>query len=160
MATKAKRGERGDSGKEPKFHQVTLTEWRKKPWEKPGSVRTSSPLANERTVYDYDSGTIIGQKSDWIGTFIILSSSIWLKSRQYGDGFVEDQCRWLSCRWGLHRGESSWHNLCWHFRDALWSCLGAGPPSDLDTAWIQLITVNLGISRKTKISVDAVLLMM
>jgi len=39
----------------------------------------SSPLANERTVYDYDSGRIIGQKSDWIGRFRILSSSIWPK---------------------------------------------------------------------------------
>jgi len=27
---------KGDSGKEPKLHQVT--KWRKKPWEKPDSV--------------------------------------------------------------------------------------------------------------------------
>ncbi|XDV31036.1 hypothetical protein PO909_033813 [Leuciscus waleckii] len=32
----------------------------------------SSPLANERTVYDYDSGSITGQKSDWIRTFRIF----------------------------------------------------------------------------------------
>jgi len=30
--------------------------------------RASSLLANQRTVYDYDSGGIIGQKSDWLGT--------------------------------------------------------------------------------------------
>ena len=65
----------GNSGKEPKLHQVT--EWRKKPWEKSGA---SSPLANERTVYDYYSGGITSQKSDWIRTFRILSSSIWINS--------------------------------------------------------------------------------
>ena len=36
MAIKAKKGDKGDSGKEPKLHQVA--EWRKKPCEKPGSV--------------------------------------------------------------------------------------------------------------------------
>ena len=74
MVTKV---EKGDSDKEPKLHQVT--EWRKKPWANPGSLWASSSLANERTVYDYDSGSIIGQKSDWFGTMRILSISIWLK---------------------------------------------------------------------------------
>jgi len=46
----------------------------------------------------------------------------------------------------------SWHNLCWHFRVALWSCLGSGPPSNLDMA------VNLWINSET--SIDAILLMM
>jgi len=32
----------------------------------------SSPLANERIVYDYDPGSITGQKSHWIRTFRIL----------------------------------------------------------------------------------------
>jgi len=40
----------GNSGKEPKLHHVT---------EKPGSVRASSPLANEVTVCD--SGSITSQ---------------------------------------------------------------------------------------------------
>jgi len=65
--------EKGNSGKEPKLHQVA--EWRKKPRENPSSVWASSPLANEKTVYDYDSGSIIGQ----IGL-----------ERSYADGFVED----------------------------------------------------------------------
>jgi len=43
------------------------------------SQGASSPLANEQTVYDYDSGGIIGQISDWFGTIRVLSSSIWLK---------------------------------------------------------------------------------
>jgi len=38
-----------------------VTERRKKTCEKPGSVG--------QTVYDYDSGKITGQKSDWIGTY-------------------------------------------------------------------------------------------
>ena len=71
----------GDSGKEPKLHQ----------WQNGGKNlgRTqaqsgaSSPLANERTVYDYDLGSILGQKSDWIGTFRILSSFIWLEIDMY-----------------------------------------------------------------------------
>jgi len=43
-----------------------VTEWRKKSWEKPGSVGASSPLANERTVYDYDLGNL--QVRGQIGT--------------------------------------------------------------------------------------------
>jgi len=46
-------------------------------------ARGSSPLANEQTVYDYDSGSIIGHKSYWIGTFRIfvqLSISLYLIS--------------------------------------------------------------------------------
>jgi len=57
---------RGDSGKEPKLHQVK--EWREKKnlgrnhWLSRGA---GSPLGNERTVYEYEIGIIIGQKSDW-----------------------------------------------------------------------------------------------
>ncbi|XDV29459.1 hypothetical protein PO909_032586, partial [Leuciscus waleckii] len=43
---------------------------------------------------------IPGQKSDWIGPIRIFPVSFALRSessRWYGDGFVEDQCRWLSC---------------------------------------------------------------
>jgi len=43
----------------------------------------SSPLANERTVYDYDSDSIIGQKSDWFGTIRVLSSSCWKQNFQH-----------------------------------------------------------------------------
>jgi len=58
MATKAKRGEKGNSGKEPKLHQVT--EWRKKPWENPGSVRGPVLLwPRKQTVYDYELGSIM-----------------------------------------------------------------------------------------------------
>ena len=74
MATKLKKG---DSDKEPKLHQGRME--KKTLGETRLSRGASSPLASERTVYDYDSGSIIGQKSDWIGTFRILSSSIWLK---------------------------------------------------------------------------------
>jgi len=42
---------------------------------------TSSPLTNEPNVYDHDSDSIIGQKSDWFGTIRILSRSIWFKIR-------------------------------------------------------------------------------
>jgi len=56
---------------------------------------------------------------------IISSSSGWRsESRRDGDGHVEDLCRWLLWRWGLHRGEATQSKLCWHFRDVLWSCLG------------------------------------
>lgn len=56
---------------------------------------------------------------------------------------------------GLHRGETSGH-----FRTVVLSCPGTGPLSDLDTGWIRWTAVNLGIYKKTKISVDAILLMM
>jgi len=36
MVNKGDKVEKGDSGREPKLHQ--MTEWRKKPWENPGSV--------------------------------------------------------------------------------------------------------------------------
>jgi len=42
---------------------------------------TSCPLTNEPKVYDHDSDSIIGQKSDWFGPIRILSSSIWFKIR-------------------------------------------------------------------------------
>jgi len=45
MATKVKRGEKGNSDKEPKLHQVT--EWRKKPWENPGSVYVAAAILLE-----------------------------------------------------------------------------------------------------------------
>jgi len=56
----------------------------------------SSPLANEQRVYDYDLGSIIGQKSDWIVTIRIISISIWLKFgvMQVGSvGISGDGCR-------------------------------------------------------------------
>ncbi len=54
MSPTKQAGSQGNSGKEPKLHQVI--KWRKKPWENPGSVGASSPLANESTVCD--SGSI------------------------------------------------------------------------------------------------------
>jgi len=45
--------------------------------------------------YDYDSGRITGQKSDWIGTIIMLSSSIWLK---IGSTLV---WKWVKVVWWL-----------------------------------------------------------
>jgi len=77
--TKQAKGNKGEKG-EPKLHQ----------WQN-GEINLmrnqtqslSSPLANERTVCDYDSGSATGQKSDWIRTFTVLSSSIWLDT-----GFV------------------------------------------------------------------------
>jgi len=45
------------------------------------SQGASSSLANERTVYDYDSGSIIGQKSDWFGSNRISKTSV-LKIRK------------------------------------------------------------------------------
>jgi len=53
-------------------------------------------------------------------------------------------------------GESSSQSL---LRDALWSCLGSDPSSDLDMARTRL-TVNLGMNRETNISIDTILLMM
>ncbi len=117
----------------------------------------SSPLANSALV------RFIFLMSVRIATFkvFIPVQSSWgsYSSHQYGR-FVEELCHWLSCRWGLHNGWSSWLNLCWYFRAALWSCQGTGPRSHLDTARIWLTTVNLGINRKTGISVDAILLLM
>ena len=55
------KGEKGNSGKEPKLH---LGRMEKKSLGEPRFSRgANSPLANEQTVYDYDSGSIIGQKS-------------------------------------------------------------------------------------------------
>ena len=140
MATKARK---------PKLHQWQNGE------KNPGRTQApslSSPLANERTVYDYDPGSVTGQKSDW------------------------------SCRWGRHFRDAPWlgpgadppssldmagvhltsenGETGWHFSTALSSRPGVGPSSDLDTAWIWRTAVNLGISRETNINVDAILLMM
>jgi len=46
--------------------------WKKTLGETRLSQGASSPQGNERTVYDYDSGSISGQKSDWIRTFRIF----------------------------------------------------------------------------------------
>ncbi len=55
--------------------------------------------------------------------------------------FAEDLCRWLSCRWGLHRGSvSSCRGHCWYW-GLLRLSLGADPPSGLDTDRIQLTRV-------------------
>jgi len=54
---------KGNSGKEPKLQQVT--KWRKKTWEKPGSVRGGQfSSGQQRAVHDYDSGSVTGHKSD------------------------------------------------------------------------------------------------
>jgi len=108
--------------KEPKLHQVT--EWRKKkPREKTRLSRgTSSPMTNDQTVYDYDS------EYDPVPSGWRLESS-----RRYGERFVEDQCQWPS------QGRVYWNNLCWHFRDALWSCLGQC--SLIFSCWVKLFSI-------------------
>jgi len=68
---------KGDSGKEPKLHQVTsggrqvanrCLNGEKKPWEKPGLVR--GPVLLWPTVLCYDSGSY--HKSDRIATFKVF----------------------------------------------------------------------------------------
>jgi len=86
----------GNSGKEPKLHQVT--EWRKKNLGRnQAHSGASSTLAIKRKVYDYDSGNTTGQK---IGSEYLqyLSSSIWLEV-----GVITPVWRqyWTVC-WGVH----------------------------------------------------------
>jgi len=61
---------KGDSVKEPKLHQRQNGE--RNLGRNQAQSGASSPLTNKRTVYDYDSGSITGQKSDWIGAFRIF----------------------------------------------------------------------------------------
>ncbi|XDV47132.1 hypothetical protein PO909_016837 [Leuciscus waleckii] len=70
----------GNSGKEPKLYQGDRMD-KKNLGRNQAQSGGNSPLANERTVYDYDSGSITGQKSDWIRTFRILYSFIWWEVR-------------------------------------------------------------------------------
>jgi len=86
---------------------------------------TSSPLANERTVYDYDSGSISSQKSYWIRTFRILIMFHLIGSRSHHTGME------TSMAVVLMRPSQGWWG--WHLRDVLWMGPGAAPPSDVDT---------------------------
>jgi len=72
----------------------------------------SSPLANEQTVCDYDSGSITGQKSDWTSEHSEYeSSSILLEVGSHhasmDTSLLRISARWLSCRWGLHRAHEA-----------------------------------------------------
>jgi len=67
-------------------------------------------------VYDYDSGSITGQKSDWIGTFRIffqfhLVEDRIRSSRWYGDEFIEDKCHWLNIAYIFTPKTNSTHTL-------------------------------------------------
>jgi len=65
MSPTKKAKSQGNSGKEPKLHQIENREKKKKIGRTQAQLGASSPLANEQTVYDYDPGSITCQKSDW-----------------------------------------------------------------------------------------------
>jgi len=82
-------GDKGDSGKEPKLHQVE--EWREKNLGRNHAQSGNiTHLANKPTVYDYDSVRIRSQKSVWIVTFRILSSSIWYEKNIINLSIIKD----------------------------------------------------------------------